>query len=227
MTRTPLFGYGLGLGLGACIAAVLALPAPSASADPAQVSQPRTVSAFHAVDLAGTLQVEVTVGKPASVEITGDADLVDRVITTVKDGALVIDTPELRDHHHHDKRNRHLRAIVTAPDLSALTISGTGTMKVTGIANQQLALSLPGTGALTVTGSTGAVRVELGGTGEVSARQLAAKDAVIDIAGTGSARLNATRSVDARITGTGSVAIHGHPSQVRKSVSGLGSIHID
>jgi hypothetical protein len=31
----------------------------------------------------------------------------------------------------------------------------------------------------------------------------------------------------ARITGTGSLDVHGHPSQVKKTVTGLGSVHIE
>jgi hypothetical protein len=37
----------------------------------------------------------------------------------------------------------------------------------------------------------------------------------------------ATRSVDARITGTGSLDVHGHPAQVKKTVTGVGSVHIE
>ena len=224
MTRTPLFSYGLGLGLGACIAAGFAMVSSAASADPATASQPRSVGAFHAIDLAGTLEVEVAIGKPASVEITGEADLLDKVVTVVKDGALVISTPELRNARH---RNSHLRAIVSAPELGALTISGTGAIKATGVAGERFAITVSGTGAITAAGSTGALRIDLGGTGEVAAKQLAAKDVVVDIGGTGSARLNATRSLDARISGTGSLHVDGHPTQVKKSVSGTGSIHIE
>ena len=216
-----LFSFGPGVAAFAILALALV---SAASADPAQVSQTRSVSAFRAVDLAGTLRVEVTVGKQAGVEVVGDADLVDKVVTTVKDGTLVIDTPQLRNKH---KGTRNLRAIVTMPDLTALTISGTGSIKVDGVANNQLAISVSGTGAITATGSTGALHVDLAGTGEVAAKQLAAKDVVIDIGGTGSARLNATRSLEARISGTGSVDVHGHPAQVKKSVSGTGSIRID
>src|SRR5205823_10925356 len=100
----------------------------------------------------------------------------DKVVTTVKDGTLVISTPELRNYKH---RDIHLHAIVTAPDLTALSISGTGAMKVTGVANDSLAVSLGGTGALTIAGSTGALRVDVGGTGEVSAKQLTAKDVFV------------------------------------------------
>lgn len=230
MKRFPLghhtrmgIGISLGLGLGPCLGLLLALAA-SAHAEPS-TSQQRQVGAFHAIDLAGTIEVEVTVGKPASVEITGDADLVDKVVTRVKDGVLVIDTPELRNHR--SRRDSHLRAIVSAPDVDALMLSGTGAMKVTGISNERLAVDLGGTGALTASGSTGALHVAVGGTGEVAGKQLLAKDVVVDVGGTGSARLHASRSLDARISGTGSIHVSGHPSQVKKSVSGLGSIHID
>jgi hypothetical protein len=231
----PLFVLGLGPAAGLCLAsasvlaslfasAVVSAVAPGvASADPALVTQTRTVSAFHAVDLAGTLEVEVTVGKPASVEVTGDADLVDKVRTTVKDGVLVISTPDL---HHIGHRDSHLRAIVSAPDLSSLALSGTGTMKATGVANERLAITLPGTGEIKVTGSTGTLQVTLDGTGDVSAKALAARDAVVALGGTGDARLRATRSLDARISGTGSIHVEGSPTQIKKSVSGLGSIHV-
>jgi hypothetical protein len=216
-------GASLGLGLGPCLGLLLALAA-IAHAEPT-TSQQRQVGAFHGIDLAGTMEVEVTVGKPASVEVTGEADLVDKVTTKVKDGVLVIDTPELHNHRHH--RDSHLRVIVTAPDLDALMISGTGAMKIAGIANDRLAIDLGGTGALTASGSTGALHVAVSGTGEIAGKQLMAKDVVVDVGGTGSARLNASRSLDARISGTGSIHVSGHPSQVKKSVSGLGSIHIE
>jgi hypothetical protein len=193
-------------------------------ADPAQTSQSRSVGAFRAIELAGTLEVEVAIGRPVSVEVSGEADLVDKVTTQVKDGVLVLDTKEIR---RHNRRSSHLRAVITAPDLSALSISGTGEMKITGIASDKFAIDLSGTGAVTASGSVGALRVDVAGTGEVAGRQLAAKDLAVDISGTGSARLHATRSVEARITGTGSLHVDGHPASVKKQVSGLGSIKID
>jgi hypothetical protein len=225
MKRLLTYGLGLAPAFALLLAIGLARAEPPAGGDPPQATQSRTVPAFHGIDLAGTLTAEVTVGKPASVTITGDADLVDQVTTTVKDGVLVIKTPEhRRDQHRHHSR---LHAVVTAPDLSSLAITGTGTIKAAGIANDRLAIDVPGTGTLKLSGSTGALSVRLGGTAEVTGKDLAARDLVIDIDGTGSARLNATRSVEARITGTGSLDVHGHPSQVKKTVTGLGSVHIE
>ena len=224
MKRFLSYGVGLAPALALLLAFGLARAEPSEPSDAPQTTQSRTVPAFHGVDLAGTLAVDVTVGKPASVTVTGDADLVDKVTTTVKDGVLVLGT---RDFHVGHRRNSHLRVAITAPDLSSLAITGTGTLKATGIANDRLAIDVPGTGTLKLSGSTGALNVRLGGTGEVTGKDLAARDLVVDIDGTGSARLNATRSVEARITGTGSLNVHGHPAQVKKTVTGAGAVHIE
>ncbi len=225
MKRNSLLGIGVGLGLGPCVGLVLALAATIASAEPGQVTQSRQVAAFHGIDLGGVLTVEVTIapGQPASVQIVGDADLVDRVTATVKDGVLLLDTRDLHINH----RNAHLRAIVSAPGLDALAISGTGGMKVTGIAGERLAVALSGTGSLTMQGTTSELRATVSGTGDIAGGRLDAKDVVVQITGAGSARLHATRSVDARVGGVGSVTVHGHPAQVKKSVSGVGSIHIE
>src|SRR5678815_560857 len=99
MKRIPLghrIAIGLGWGIGPCLGLLLAIGVSLAHGD-TEASQARSVGAFHAVELAGVLEVEVTVGKPASVEVSGDADLIDKVVTTVKDGVLVISTPDLRN----------------------------------------------------------------------------------------------------------------------------------
>ncbi len=79
-----LLSYGLGLtpAFAILLALGLARADPPDSADPPQATQPWTVPAFHGIDLAGVLTVEVTMGKPASVTVSGDADLVDKVTTS-------------------------------------------------------------------------------------------------------------------------------------------------
>jgi hypothetical protein len=192
----------------------------TSSADPALASEARSVPAFHGVDLAGTLGVEVVLGKPSSVQVLGEADLLDKVTTKVKDGILVLDTP------HDLHRRHHLRAIVTAPDLTSLAVSGTGGMKVAGVANDRLAISLGGTGAVTVAGSTGSLQVVVDGTGQLAAKDLTARSVTVEVNGTGQATVHATDSLEAKVTGTGAIDVHGHPPHVKKSVTGVGAINI-
>jgi hypothetical protein len=183
-------------------------------------SQPRTLPAFHAIDLVGTMQIEVAAGQTQSVQLVGDSPAFDRVLTTVKDGTLIVDTKLERNNHY------RLKLIVSVPDVSKLVVEGTGSMKVTGIANNRLAIDLPGTGEIKVDGSTGDLKISVDGTGDISARKLNAKSATVSMAGTGAATITATESVDATVTGTGSIDIDGHPANVHKHVTGVGSIHV-
>jgi len=197
----------------------LLLALGAANADP-QGSEPRSVPAFQAIDLAGTLEVDVTVGKAQTVQVSGEADLMSKVTTVVKDGVLVVDT------ERNMKRRHHLRVAITVPELKSVALSGTGEMKVGGLANESFGISLPGTGQLSVSGSTSSLRVVVDGTGQIAAKDLAAKSAKVEVNGTGSATLKVTDSLEANVTGTGSIDVHGKPARVKKSVSGVGSIHI-
>ncbi|HEY0190628.1 MAG TPA: DUF2807 domain-containing protein [Kofleriaceae bacterium] len=187
----------------------------------ADAHQARQVPAFHGVELAGTMGVEVVAGKPGAVELVGDAELFGLVSTTVKDGVLVIDTRFPKDAH-----NIHMHAVVSVGDVSSLMVSGTGSIKASNLASPTLSLSLPGTGHLKVAGTAGALRVEVAGTGSVSAQQLVAKSVVVAMSGTGSATVDAIDAVDADLSGTGSIDIQGHPARITKRKTGLGSIHI-
>lgn len=195
--------------------------AHAAHADAPVTTEARTVSGFHAIDVAGVLAVEVTVGKPARVEVRGEADLIAKVTTAVSDGVLVLDT-KVKSFHH---RN-HLRVFVDVPSLDALTVSGTGDLKVAGVAANRFALSVPGTGQIKIAGETKQLDIKIDGTGNLEAKSFASKDASIDVRGTGSATLRATESVQINVTGTGSVEVVGNPARVKKSVTGVGAIDV-
>jgi hypothetical protein len=209
------------LAIPVALASLAALAAPGVSnADPTIASQMRSVPAFRGIEAAGTLGVEVTLGKPISVQIRGEADLLDKVTTVVKDGILVLDTPRnLRSGHH-------LHAVVTAPDVSTLLLSGTVGMAVTGVSNDHLSISLSGTGAIDLSGTTGTLQAIVDGTGQLSAKGLIAKAVSIEVTGTGQASVHATDSLQATVTGTGAIDVHGHPPHIKKNVSGVGAIHV-
>ena len=193
----------------------------AAHADPQLVSQTRSVPDFRGVDLSGVIDVYVTVGPQASVVLSGEPDALDKVTTHVKNGVLVIGTK--RDLPKH---TQHLKATVTAPDVSSLSLSGVGDLKVTGVANDSLTVSLTGVGGVKVAGSTGTLRVETSGTGDVSAKDLSAKTSTVVSSGVGDTKVTASQSIDATLSGVGDISVYGHPAQVRKSRSGVGDIRL-
>jgi len=200
---------------------VVSSAAHDAHADPPTVSQTRGVPDFRGVDLSGVIDVYVTVGPQASVVVSGEPDALDKVTTQVKDGVLVVGTKRDLPRHTH-----HLKATVTVPDVASLSLSGVGDLKVTGVANDSLTLRLSGVGGVKVAGSTGTLRVEASGTGDVSAKDLTARTSTVVASGVGDTHVTASQSVDATLSGVGDISIYGHPSQVRKSRSGVGAIRL-
>ena len=183
-------------------------------------AESRKVSEFHAVELAGALTVDIAVGTATTVEVTGEADLLPKVSTTVKNGVLVIETEK------HMKDKNHLKVAITVAQLDGVTLSGAGQITISGVSGDAFGIRMPGAGEIKVSGSTGAFNVVLDGSGEVNAKQLEAKSATIDLPGTGQVSAKASNAVDARLSGTGQIDVDGKPAKVKKSMTGVGEIRI-
>lgn len=181
-------------------------------------SEARTLPAFSAVELAGTNQVTVQVGKPQHVVVRADRNLLDRVVTRVRSGVLVIS----------DRGNFSTRSpmwvLVTVPSLRSATLSGTGQMTVTGVAARRFTARLSGTGTLTASGSADRLDAAVSGEGSLILAALPARDVSVAVDGTGTATVDATTSLDAALTGTGTILYAGHPAHVTKKITGTGTI---
>jgi hypothetical protein len=200
---------------------VLAQACTSAVADPGgTASEVRATGAFRGIEIAGTIEVEARIAPATRVEVIGEPDRVKQVITSVAGGVLKIDTK--------GKTGRsRLRVVVTALALETFSISGTGELRATGLDGGTIEASIGGTGAMQLAGKAQALRLSVPGTGEVRAKDLVVADATLDVAGTAEAKLYATRSVDARIGGTGAIRVHGRPPTVKKSITGTGIVDVD
>jgi hypothetical protein len=190
-------------------------------------AEPRKVDAFNAIELAGTMAVEVRIGNATSVDVQGEPQLAKLVSTTVKQGSLVIDTPKdfaKRLKGHNDNK---LKVVITMPALKAVAITGTGAMAVEGLAQKSFDVSIPGTGSLKLAGKADTFRLSIPGTGEVKAKGFVASDVQVSIAGTAEAVLHATRSLEANVQGTAAVKVHGKPASVKKNVVGTAMIDVD
>ncbi len=181
-------------------------------------AQIRVVPAFSRVELAGSNVVTVHVGGARSVVVHGDRNLLSRVITTVSERRLVIDTIGSFE------SQTPMRVAITMPSLDALALSGSGMMVADGVRATTLRVTLPGSGLLRVQGTAGRLAVTLDGSGVAELTGLVARDAHAVVAGSGRIDVTATRSLDASIPGTGAIAYGGDPANVATNVSGTGAI---
>lgn len=192
---------------------------PAGTGSGVAATQTRAVAAFTAVDLAGDTNVTVRVGAPRSVIVHADDNLLGRVTTSVRSGKLEIGTTP-----GNLSARTPMFVAVTVPALRSLMLEGDGNISVTGIDARKLTVELPGSGTLHATGRTTAVDVTIDGEGVAMLRGLVARDAQAALGGTGSIMLTVTRSLMARISGSGTVLYGGNPARVTEEVTGSGTI---
>lgn len=183
------------------------------------IRQARSVSGFNAVALSGIGEVTLKQGADESVTIVADDNLAPYLTTDVRDGVLylgladgVIFTGPAT-----------LRYEVTAKTLTGVQNSGLGAIKGENIDTPALAVDLSGGGEITLRGKADAQRVVVSGLGMINLAELAGRNAIVTVSGAGEARVNATDTLKAEISGLGSVRYAGQP-RVERDISGGGDI---
>jgi hypothetical protein len=117
-----------------------------------------------------------------------------------------------------------MSVVVTIPALRELTLAGGGNIVVNDVETQSMTVTLSGGGNLTASGTAGSLRLTLSGSGNMWFTRLVADDVDAVLSGSGNMFVTATKSLDASIPGSGSIAYAGNPPQVTESVTGSGAI---
>lgn len=177
----------------------------------------RELPPFATVELAGANVVMVRVGPAQSVAVTADDNLVDHVTTTVRSGSLFIDD------YGSFTTETPMTVAVSVPSLDGVRLSGTGTVTVEGVTGTDFIADLSGTGTLEASGTVDRLTAVLSASGTVELRGLVAHDAIARLEGTGEINVHATSTLDATLTGTGSIVYSGSPF-VTTHNAGTGSI---
>lgn len=199
-------------------------------------TEARPVDAFTAIESGGAWNVEVRAGDKATVEVTGDDNIVPLVTTTVKGGVLVVSGKESVS------TKLPLLVRITVPSLTSLKLSGAGNANVTDVTATKLELQATGAGKVAFKGTAEDVTVKSSGAGNLSlagkAKSLEATAsgagnvdasafevtiATIKATGAGNVAVNATTSLDVTASGTGNVVYSGAP-KLSKKVSGVASV---
>lgn len=192
--------------------------AGSAAGGSGMTTAVRHVGPFTGVNLAGANVVTIRVGGTRSVTVTGERSVVPLVTTTVRSGELVISNRERFTTH------APLHVDVRTPTLSSVTVDGSGRLTVDGVRAPHFVVDLGGSGVVRATGRTEDLRAELGGVGDVELGQLLAGHARAVVSGSGRLTINVARSLEASLSGTGSIVYRGSPTNVSSRVTGSGTI---
>ena len=176
------------------------------------------MAGFSRLDLAGSNNVTVVVGKPQSVVVHADSNLISHVTTQVVAGTLVIGNTGSFS------ARTPMSVVVSVPSLTTLNLSGAGQISVAGIDVPRLTVTISGSGLMYATGTATRLDVTVSGSGEAQLSQLSAREVHAVVTGSGLIQVSATASLDAAVPGTGAIVYSGNPSQVTTSITGTGAI---
>ncbi len=177
----------------------------------------RSVDTFSEIELTGAARLEITIGILQPITLTGDENVLPLIKTEVADGKLTI-SPTLPY-----ITQTPLVIQITVPDVSKLTITGGGSVYLTGLANAALSVLVTGAGDLDLAGETDKLTIGITGAGQVDALALAAKEAIVSVTGAGSASVQASETLNVLIEGVGIVRYSGSPT-IAQQISGVGTL---
>lgn len=205
-----------------------------------EVAVARQVAAFSALRLDSSVDVQAHQGTAPSVTVHAD-DNIEPLIETVVDGdTLVVRMKKGTGFYSHHKITvdvvfTSLTAVqqrgsgdlhidkVSGPKFES-SISGSGDLSIDSAQVGAFALHIAGSGDVVIAGTADEARFGIAGSGDVNARNFAARKVNVSISGSGDAHVNATEALEARVAGSGDVTYSGHPRDVSRRVSGSGSI---
>jgi hypothetical protein len=182
------------------------------------------VGAFTSVGVSGSTDAQITVGPAPSILLRGPKALVDNIEVVLKDGALMI---------KHKKSSwgmgtsykENAKAIITAPSLTKVAVSGSGDMTVSGVKAGDFGIAISGSGDISASGTCTSLRSAISGSGDIDATALKCQSVTASIAGSGDSKAFASKDVMISIAGAGDVRVMGAPTgNCSVNIAGSGSV---
>jgi hypothetical protein len=203
-------------------------------------TQTRNAGAFEGIRVLGGMDVVLSSGSDYAVKVEADANLLQYILTEKDGDDLVIKT---RNNYNLNPR-AGMKVYITAPSLETIKITGSGSVlsqskvssngrldiDVTGSGDVKLDLAAPeveadatGSGNIILSGTTRNFKGEINGSGELHCFGLMSENTDVEISGSGSAEVFASKRLDVRISGSGDVAYKGTPT-INQRISGSGDV---
>ena len=176
---------------------------------------------FDQIEVTGVYDLDVQVGVDRySVRISGRASNVELATVRLANRTLYLGQRRAGAF----KNKKSVDAEITLPHLNAIVVSGVVDGEIEGIDSEALRISVSGVGDLELEGKCGTLNADLSGVGDLDAKSLNCNHAKVRVSGVGDARVWASESLDAHVSGIGDLTCYGSPKKVRKNRSFFSSI---
>jgi hypothetical protein len=175
------------------------------------------LAGFSRIDANNSAQVEVTRGETFRVDVEVDDNLEPRLDVAVRGDTLHIGLQNGSYSHV------TLRAQVTMPELSSVTLNGGSTLRGV-LAGKDLALDLNGGSRGTLTGTAGRVTIDINGGSQALLADLAAGEVELNANGGSRVEVKTSGAVRGKANGGSTVIVGGSPTSVDVETEGASQI---
>lgn len=208
---------------------ILFAAALSASGAGAAATRSYIVTDFESMRLEGSIDVTVQTGRGISARGEGDADALERVDLNVSGRQLTIRLKPALFEARRDKPTGPIKILITVPELRRAQLSGSGSLRVTGLSKTRAEVASIGSGSLSVSGidtddlgviqlGSGSLqlagkaktaKMQVSGSGALDGKALAVADLMLTSDGASSIAVRADRAAKIIATGSGNLLVEG------------------
>lgn len=201
------------------------------------ITEERSLSGYHSVDLRGTGNIYITQGEEYYIKLKTDDNIMPLISTTVKKCILLIASEKCIG------KITCLDVHITMKEIKGLTVSGSGDIlgdslivaknldiNINGSSKINLNLeattitsTISGSGDIKLRGHTKVHNAKINGSGTISCFDLGTKRTEVKINGSGNCNIYASEVLNIEINGSGDVIYQGDP-KVTSNTKGSGSV---
>lgn len=200
----------------------------------------RSTDSYEGLKAAGSMDFKLVQGKEGEITIKADANLMDYIITEVKNNKLVVKVKE----GVNLKPSQTIVVTVPYESINYIALAGSGDIENSGtiradefkvalagsgdinlkVDSQSVESSIAGSGDIEINGSTKNLNVKIAGSGDFDGKNLESTNVTVKISGSGSANVVCNGKLKVRITGSGDVNYSGKPTNKDTKITGSGSV---
>lgn len=207
------------------------------------ISETREVSGFHAIEVSGGSDIDITQGDEEALVIEADENMMEYIESRVDNGILYLGIKEghILDgsfslnvvKYHLKVKDLDSISLSGATDLSMgslktgdlqIDMSGASTMAIDDLLADSLDLSSSGASDVKLAGSCPQQQIFIDGGGKYQADDLISKEVTIDASGAAMVEVSVSDTLSLSLSGASQVDYYGDPN-VSQSVSGASEVN--
>ncbi|WP_303315468.1 head GIN domain-containing protein [Flavivirga abyssicola] len=201
----------------------------------------RTTPEYDGIKCAGNMDFIIVNGTEGTIKIKGEENLLDYIITEVKNNNLIVKTK--KGINLKSSMAKTIKITIPVKEISNVSLAGSGDLwnentitannldiSLAGSGDVSLNIkatsakaSIAGSGDLKLKGNTNDLVAKIAGSGDFHGFDLQANNTEVSVAGSGDAKVISNKTLKARVSGSGDIVYKGDPI-VDSKVAGSGSI---